>query len=566
MAAAIEASSLGRRFGRTVALDAISLTVEDRELVGVLGADGAGKTTLMQTLAAILDPSKGSCRVLGFDTVKQSREIVSRIGYMPQGFSLYDRLSVSENLDFSASIRNVERETWKARRDRLLAMTGLAPFSGRRAGQLSGGMRKKLALCANLVHEPPLLLLDEPSLGVDPLSRRELWKLLEEFRAHGVTIVVATSYMDEAERCDRILFLENGRALALGTPAELRDRARNSVYELRAPNLDNTEAALAASSHLRSFKRLPDRFRIVADDQAQPADLRALGDLKAVEPDLEDVFALLENAHTEAEAPTATERRAASLSELIGTHDIVCRFGAFTALDRVSLSVGAGEVFGFLGPNGAGKTTFIKVLCGLLKPDEGAAEVAGVDVVRRPKSVRRHIGYMSQRFSLYPDMTIAENLSFFAGAYGLTGPSRDSQIAWAKTRTGLRGLEDRFLDEVSGAVRQRVALAASLMHRPQVLFLDEPTSGIDPISRHRFWRLIRTLARSGMTIFVTTHYLEEAVFCDRLGLMFEGRLIAEGRLDQLSSNLPADLPRETVEDVFLGYIAQEQRDRPRRAA
>ena len=553
VASVIEAHDLGRRFGRTIALEHIDLQVKEGELFGLLGADGAGKTTLMQMLTAILDPTEGSCQVLGFDTVKQAKDVVSRIGYMPQGFSLYDRLTISENLDFSASIRNVPPKIWTTRRDRLLAMTGLAPFRDRKAGQLSGGMRKKLALCANLVHEPPLLLLDEPSLGVDPLSRRELWKLLADFRQSGMTIMVATSYMDEAERCDRLLFLEQGHVLAVGTPAELRARAKDSVFEIRARDLDAAEAQLLAATGVRSVKRLPDRLRFISNPAGGAM---APETATPVEPDLEDVFALLEEVHdAQPQAVIATAQAARSQTAIV-TKEIVCRFGSFVALDHVSLKVEAGEVFGFLGPNGAGKTTFIKILCGLLRPASGSATVANVDVVHRPHDVRPAIGYMSQRFSLYPDLTIAENLSFFSGAYGLSGENQQSAIAWAKGMTGLSGLEGRFVDAVSGAVRQRVALAASLMHRPQVLFLDEPTSGVDPVSRHRFWRLIRSLARGGMTIFVTTHYLEEAAFCDRLGLMLEGRLIAEGSLTQLRDALPAGMPRDTVENVFLGHIAR----------
>lgn len=555
MAAMIEARSLGRRYGRTPALEGIDLRVEEGELFGLLGADGSGKTTLMQMLAAILDPTRGSCEVLGFNTVKQSKEVVSRIGYMPQGFSLYDRLSISENLDFSASIRNVSSEVWRSRRDRLLGITGLAPFADRGAGQLSGGMRKKLALCANLVHEPPLLLLDEPSLGVDPLSRRELWKLLEEFRRGGMTIVVATSYMDEAERCDRLLFLEHGRALAVGTPAELRAHARDSVFEIIAPDLDQAESALRAAASVQSIKRLPDRLRFITKAAGQSL---AIEGATAVDPDLEDVFALMEAPGEVPFVEVHAEPIASPSDMAIKAENIVCRFGSFLALDRVSLDVRSGEVFGFLGPNGAGKTTFIKILCGLLRATSGKATVAGVDLSRHPRAVRPLIGYMSQRFSLYPDLTVAENLSFFAGAYGLGGEKRRTAVAWAKAMTGLAGIEDRSLDSISGAVRQRVALAACLMHRPTVLFLDEPTSGVDPVSRHRFWRLIRALARSGMTIFVTTHYLEEAAYCDRLGLMFEGRLIATGNLAELRAQLAGSISGRTVEDIFLGHIAREQ--------
>lgn len=468
----IETSGVGRAFGSTVALHEINLNVRTGELFGLLGADGAGKTTFIQMLSAILDPSEGHCRVLGFDSVKQSYEITSRVGYMPQGFLLYDRLTVVENLDFSASIHGVPAKVWKQRRDRLLLMTGLEGFHDRRAETLSGGMRKKLALGANLVHEPPLLLLDEPSLGVDPLSRRELWKLLQEYRSRGMTVVVATSYMDEAERCDRVLFLERGRSLAIGTPMELRALAEGAVYEIAGADLDAAESELSNASGLRSVKRLPDRLRVVTASKDAPPVAGRTAEAKAVVPELEDVFAYLEEGEFLRESLPAPLQPVKSHGAAIDTKDITCRFGAFVAVDRVSLSVRGGEVFGFLGPNGAGKTTFIKILCGLLRPSAGAATVASIDVVRHPRAVRPRIGYMSQRFSLYSDMTVAENLAFFSGAYGLGGAPREAAIAWAKSATGLGGLEHRFLDEISGAMRQRVALAASLMHGPEVLFLE----------------------------------------------------------------------------------------------
>ncbi len=566
MGFAVETTRLGRRYGRIKALEHVDLQVNTGELFGVLGADGAGKSTLLRMLAAILDPTEGTCRIFSLDTVTRSNEVVSRIGYMPQGFSLYDRLSVLENLEFSASIRGVPSEVWAERRDRLLALTGLKSFAERRAAQLSGGMRKKLALCANLVHEPPLLLLDEPSLGVDPLSRRDFWKLLEEYRRRGTTIVMTTSYMDEADRCDRLLFLERGHPLATGTPTELRGRTKGAVYEIAATDLDHIEKTLLAAPHVRSVKRLPDRVRFVSDGKVASPLLDADVSAERVTADLEDVFALLEEPQAVTSDLFIAAESRTNPGTTIAAANVVRRFGTFTALDRVSFSVAAGEVFGFLGPNGAGKTTLIRILCGLLKPDSGTAKVAGIDVARNPREVRPYIGYMSQRFSLYRDMTIAENLAFFSGAYGLTGNEQRQAVAWAKSITGLTGLEDRFVDEISAAVRQRVALAASLMHGPQVLFLDEPTSGVDPISRHRFWRLIRSLARGGITVFVTTHYLEEAVYCDRLGLMFEGRLVAEGDLARLRQALPPSMPRETVEDIFLAHIELERRRLERSAA
>ena len=560
----VEARELGRRYGRRQVLSGIDLQICQGEIFGILGPDGAGKTTLLQLFAAILDPTSGSCRTLGFDTVLDASRVVSRIGYMSQGFTLYDRLSVDENLRFAAQIRGVTGEVWATRRRRLLAMAGLLSFGSRRADQLSGGMRKKLALCANLIHEPPLLLLDEPSLGVDPLSRRELWEILREFRRGGATIVIATSYMDEAASCDRLVFLDRGHPLARGTPAEIEAQSGNLVYEIATKSPARSEEMLGRRPDVLAIQRLPDRLRIQIDraalqDPSSICSLSEFGSVRAVAPSLEDAFVALspspERAFDHPSAPLRVEiENRGPAIEAIG---VTCRLGRFVALDRVSLTVARGEVFGFLGPNGAGKTTFIRALCGLLRPQEGTINVAGIDVLRHQRRLRQRIGYMSQRFSLYRDLTVGENLTFFAGAYGLAGADKSNAIAWASATVGLAGLDDRMVSEVSGAVRQRLALACSIMHHPSVLFLDEPTSGVDPISRHRFWRLIHTLASSGIAVFVTTHHLDEASYCHRLGLMFEGRLIAVGTLDTLRAALSGQR-LETVEDVFMGYMARER--------
>jgi ABC-2 type transport system ATP-binding protein len=508
-------------------------------------------------LAAILDPSDGHCRVLGFDSVRQAANITARVGYMSQGFSLYDRLSVDENLAFAAGLRGIQAADYRPRRERLLQMAGLMAFGTRRADQLSGGMRKKLALCCTLVHEPPLLLLDEPSLGVDPVSRRELWQILWEFRSHGTAIVVATSYMDEAARCDRTIFLDRGRILAQGTPAELRARAKGSVYRVQTAVPDQVEPILAATDEVRAFARLPGGFRFQSKpDQSFSgllAQLAVHGSVQAAEPEIEDLFALL--------APADRAQRAvvpvmATLKN-IAMDNVTCKFGQFVAVNAVSLHVARGEVVGFLGPNGAGKTTLIRILCGLQQADSGTATVAGIDVLRNPRYVRPRIGYMSQRFSLYPDLTVRENLEFFSGVYGLHGVPRKSAIDWAAEMAGLADVGVRKVAEISAAVRQRLALACSAMHAPAVLFLDEPTSGVDPLSRQRFWRLVHGLATQGATIFVTTHYLEEAAYCHRLGLMYQGRLIAVGTADQLRQSLSVpDL--QSVEALFMAYMERER--------
>jgi ABC-2 type transport system ATP-binding protein len=561
--AVVEAHNLGRRYGRHEALSGVELQIRKGEIFGILGPDGAGKTTLLQLFAAILDPTSGNCRTLGFDTVKEASRVVSRIGYMSQGFTLYDRLSVDENLSFAAQIRGVIGKVQETRRRRLLTMAGLTSFGSRRADQLSGGMRKKLALCANLIHEPPLLLLDEPSLGVDPLSRRELWEILRDFRRGGASIVVATSYMDEAAFCDRLAFLDRGRVLAWGTPGELAVRSGNLVYEVIAKSPARSEEVLGQRPDILAIQRLPGRLRVQLDRSASQglgpiSGLSEFGEVRAVAPSLEDAFVALSPAAERApDRPLTLRVEIEDRGSAIETIGVTCRFGRFVALDGVSLTVARGEIFGFLGPNGAGKTTFIRALCGLLRPQEGTIKVAGIDVLRHQRRLRHRIGYMSQRFSLYRDLTVGENLAFFAGAYGLAGADKWNAIAWASATVGLAGLDDHMVSEVSGAVHQRLALACSIMHRPSVLFLDEPTSGVDPVSRHRFWRLIHTLASAGIAVFVTTHYLDEAVYTHRLGLMFEGRLIAVGTFDALRAALRGQ-QLETVEDVFMEYMVRER--------
>lgn len=562
----IGARSLGRRFRSVVALDGVSLDVLSGEVFGIVGADGSGKTTLLQMLAAILDPTSGSCEVLGFDTVERSDAVTARIGYMSQGFTLYERLTVGENLEFAAAVRSVEPRLLDERRGRLLRMAGLEPFTGRRADRLSGGMKKKLALCTNLVHEPRVLLLDEPSLGVDPLSRRELWALLEDYRRRGAAIVLATSYMDEAERCDRLAFLHEGRVLASGSPRDLKALADGTVFEATVTDPARVERELAADPRVRAFARLPSklRFQLARESSAGAGTEPAIAGARAVPARLEDMFAVLAPAgrRREAAAPIAALTAAPDPGGPTGTSSsaisvqargVTCRFGDFTAVEDISLDLRAGEVFGFLGPNGAGKTTLIRIFCGLQPFHAGEVTVAGLSVPRETKRLRWRIGYMSQRFSLYPDLTVGENLEFFAGVYGIRGVARAAAIDWAVETAGLHDIGDRRVGEISGAVRQRLALACSVMHRPRILFLDEPTSGVDPLSRHRFWRLVHELAAQGITALVTTHYLEEASYCHRLGLMFRGRFVGIGTLAELRDR--SGLPESSgVEDVFLRYI------------
>lgn len=565
----IETSGLGRRFRGRLVISGIDLLAHRGEIVGVVGPDGAGKTTLLQLLAAILDPSEGRSSVLGYDSVRQADEITSRIGYMAQGFTLYERLTVAENIRFAARVRDVPHASFSQRRARLLEMAGLAPFMDRREGQLSGGMRKKLALCTNLIHEPPVLLLDEPGLGVDPISRRELWHILQSSRDGGTTIIVTTSYMDEAERCDRVVFLDDGRVIAVGTPQELLDRCAGFVFRVASGDFDAIEGLLRNQEIVLGLERRPSDIRFVVDpSQGMSAELRAVvesrGKLDGDEPTFGDVFIVLSSVNRKRSAAASTPvvrpsggRWSSSDGPMIITDQLTRRFGRFTAVDGVSVEVQSGEILGLLGANGAGKTTLIRMLCGLLPPTEGAAHVAGIDVGREPRRLRQHIGYMSQRFSLYPDLTVRENLEFFGRAYGLSRRTAVEAIGWAMTIVGLAEAESHLVSDLSGAVRQRLALSCSILHRPSVLFLDEPSSGVDPQSRMRFWRLIHTLAEVGCTIVVSTHYMDEASYCRRLALMHQGHLIALGELSALRAAITEDTSA-SMEDVFAAYIERER--------
>lgn len=566
MAAAkvIEAVGLGRRFGKRTVLQDVEFDLAAGEVFGVVGPDGAGKSTLLQILAAILRPSFGACRVLGADVRRSPNLVQAQVGYMSQGFSLYDRLTVAENIAFAAAIRDVPRNAYAERKGSLLAMAGLERFEARREGALSGGMRKKLALCVNLIHEPPLLILDEPSLGVDPLSRRELWKMLDAAKSAGRSIVFATSYMDEADASDRVLFLRGGRPLALGSPADLRETARRRVYRVTSTNPQLLERQLTGAPQVVTFqKRTGDEFRIQVAGDAPPL-LPSASAIEPAEPTMEDAFTVVSAAA--GQLPTAPEeappQRARSQDVLISADHMTRRFDGFVAVDDVSLEVTAGEVLGLLGPNGAGKTTLIRMLCGLLPPSQGQGRVAGYDVARQSEQVRASIGYVSQRFSLFTDLTAQENLNFFASSYGTPRDERAARIAWACERAGYEEARDGLVRSLSSALRQRLALACAIIHRPKVLFLDEPTSGVDPLARFRFWRLIDSLAAEGVAVIVSTHYLEEATYCDRLGLMMDGRMIALGPLSALQAEL--GLSDARVEDVFLGFIARE-RERARAA-
>jgi len=557
MAPAIEAEGLVRRFGTLAALDGVELTVAPGTMFGLVGPNGAGKTTLLQILAGVLDPTAGRARVLGHDVVEDASRLHLRIGYVAQEFTLYGALSVDENLDFFADLYGVPARVREARKEELLRWSRLAPFRDRRAGRLSGGMQKKLHLCSTLIHAPELLLLDEPTNGVDPVSRRELWEILHDVTGRGLTIVVATPYMDEAEQCDRVALIHRGRIRAADAPERLRRAVPGAVWELRAPALAAARDLLGATGLPLRSHLMGDRLHIVAAPGVDVAGelgghlAAALGDgleLRRVEPTMEDLFIAVsgeaERAAREAAGARVVPARRAGDGPAVRLDALTRRFGDFVAVDGLTLDVGRGEVFGFLGPNGSGKTTTIRMLCGLLRPSAGRGEVLGQDVRRQARRIRSRIGYMSQRFSLYDDLTVAENLAFFGRGYGLGARPLAERTAAVMDMAGLAGQERRLARELSGGVKQRLALGCAILHEPEIVFLDEPTAGVDPIARREFWDLIGALAAAGTTVFVTTHYLDEAEYCQRVGLIYQGRLVAEGSPRALKEGMRAGVMLE----------------------
>jgi ABC-2 type transport system ATP-binding protein len=545
----IEVEGLCKRYGKQMALEGLSLAIRRGEVFGLLGSDGAGKTTTLQMLSAILDPTEGWAKVMGYDTVREASEVTSRIGYMSQTFSLYGRLSVEENLEFFADLHRVPEAERQARKEQLLGFARLQTYRTRQARHLSGGMQKKLALCCALIHQPELLILDEPTTGVDPVSRRELWNILYQSLIAGTTIVVSTPYLDEAERCTRVALLHQGQMIACDVPRRLRTEMPGVMLELAARPQRKAFSVLKEALpqgrpylfgeriHLHLKEKVMETAPFENLLQQRGVDVEQI---RRVEPSLEDV--LITRLTQTAEIPSEPPVTAAvwDRTEIaVEATDLTMRFDSFTAVDQVSFSVRRGEIFGLLGPNGSGKTTTIRILCGLLAPTDGRAQVAGYPVGQDPLSVKQHIGYMSQRFSLYDDMTVGENIEFFAGAYGVSGSELPARRDRALALAGLQGQEGRMTRSLSGGMKQRLALACAILHEPEVLFLDEPTSGVDPLSRRRFWDLIYRLSDQGVTVLVTTHYMDEAEHCHTLGFLYSGRLIALGSPEELRIGMHA---------------------------
>ncbi|HSE86143.1 MAG TPA: ATP-binding cassette domain-containing protein [Candidatus Binatia bacterium] len=583
------------------ALDGVSLEVEHGTLTALVGPDGAGKTTLIRLAAGLMTADSGELKILGIDVAADPQQVQDRIGYMPQRFGLYEDLSVQENLDLYSDLHGVTPHERRERYPRLMEMTALGPFTQRLAGRLSGGMKQKLGLACTLVRAPELLLLDEPTVGVDPLSRRELWDIIRQLvNDQRLTVLLSTSYLDEAERCGHVIVMHQGKVLAQGRPSDVSGLAAGRVFLAEPPaGRKAREFQAQLLDHPGVVDAVPEggRVRFVRAADTDPSARREISfdDVVAtlVPPRFEDGFMVLlqqtrskkadgETGKTDGEIRTQGHKEieegvslspslpvsqsvswspglhvSLSFDAVVQVRDLVRQFGRFIAVNHISFAVQRGEIFGLLGPNGAGKTTTFRMLCGLLPATSGTLRVAGVDLRRARASARQKIGYVAQKFSLYGQLSVNENLEFFASAYNLRGERKRDRIDWALQQFDLAPLAGLPSGNLPGGFKQRLAMAAALLHGPDILFLDEPTSGADPLARREFWRRITALSEQGVTAVVTTHFMEEAEYCDRVAIMDAGRMLAQGTPAEIRSRAPAEPGREpAMEDAFIAVVEQ----------
>jgi len=544
------------------AIDCISASVLTGEITGLVGPDGAGKTTLIRSIAGLLKPNSGQISVDDFDTVKNANKVQQIISYMPQKFGLYEDLTVIENLNLYADLRNVAGEEKQIAFEKLLQFTDLKRFKTRLAGNLSGGMKQKLGLACSLIKKPSLLLLDEPSVGVDPVSRRELWLMVKELVDDSMAVIWSTAYLDEAEKSDSVILINEGKILFNGSPEDLNSRVKGRVFQIQ--NIETSPRNILSKilkdedvidgiiqgSNVRIVTAKPDKIPKIKDISPNLI-------LTAVQPRFEDGFIDILGG-----GPGGTSELAEIIStvesnekEVVKAINLTKKFGDFTAANNINFSINKGEIFGLLGPNGAGKSTTFKMMCGLLKPTLGTASVAGYDLRTAPSIARSKLGYMAQKFSLYNNLSVKQNLDFFAGVYGLSGSKKKDRIGKMTEIFGLKPYLNSSAEELPLGFKQRLALSCSVMHNPPVLFLDEPTSGVDPFTRREFWTHINGMVEKGVTVVITTHFMDEAEYCDRIALVYRSNIIASGSPDSLKESVKSKiLPTPTLEDTFIELI------------
>lgn len=554
---------------RVPALHHINIEIKPNIVTGVIGPDGAGKTTLMRLCAGLLGADSGTVNVLGMDVRRFTMEVQASIGYMPQHFGMYEDLTVQENMDLYADLQGVPMTHRKAKFRELLDMADMTPFTGRLAGRLSGGMKQKLGLICTLVRSPELLLLDEPTVGVDPVSRRELWTIVYRLvEKEGMSVLLSTAYLDEAERCTEVILMHRGEVLGQAPPGLFSrevDGRTWTVTGFEPEKRRELQSALSEHPQIMDAIIMGERIRLIsAGKTSLPTPLLPQWPdivVRPAQPRFEDCF--ISRLKKKADISIREIRlnhtiQVAEDSDIIVIRNLKRRFGSFYAVGGINFSVKQGEVFGLLGANGAGKTTTFRMLCGLLPISDGECLVAGKDLRVASPAARARIGYMAQKFSLYGEISVRQNLNFFSMVYGLRGRHRKRQIEWAMDTFELNAYADISSRMLPQGFKQRLALAAALMHEPEILFLDEPTSGVDPLARREFWHHINNLVRQGVTVLVTTHFMEEAEYCDRLVIMAGGLILAKGTPEELKNACPAG-PGETItmENAFISLLEQQ---------
>ncbi len=589
----LDAATKTFRGSKRPALDSISATIRPGRITGLVGPDGAGKTTLLRLIAGLLAPTSGRVEAFGLDATRETGAVRRFLGYMPQKFGLYEDLTALENLELYAKLREVPKKERKERFAQLLELTGLEKFGDRLTRRFSGGMKQKLGLACALITTPKLLVLDEPGVGVDPLSRRELWKLVRERLTPEAVVLWSTAYLDEAEICDETILLNEGKLIFAGPPRDLSREVAGRV--VRVVGIDSTRRRDALTEFLKkqdvvdgtiqgkSIRLTLSRpFRGGAEEGAsetfaglnefceRDASGRVRIEIVETAPRFEDGFIerlggvskeqprLIEPSATRSKSTGKSERN--SEAPVVLARGLTKRFGSFVAAQNIDFAIRRGEIFGLLGPNGAGKSTTFKMLCGLLRPTSGEGFVAGTSLTRSPGEARRRLGYMAQKFSLYGDLTVLQNLNFFAGVYGLSTAERKRAVAETLSSFDLEEFAKTTAGMLPLGFKQRLALATATIHSPEVLFLDEPTSGVDPLARREFWTRVDALARRGVATLVTTHFMDEAEYCDRAALILNGRKIAEGTPDDLKRAAATDAtPEPTLEDAFVRLVEEERR-------
>ena len=555
----LKVKNLTKSFLKQKALDNLSFEIKPNKITGIVGPDGAGKTTLLRILSGLLSFEASQMEVLNLNLLSNIQIIQEQIGYMPQKFGLYEDLTVEENLKLFANLQSIPQDIYQNRIDELLHFTSLYDFKDFLAKNLSGGMKQKLGLASALIKKPKLLLLDEPGVGVDPISRKELWSMVENLTKENITVLWSTAYLDEAELCDEVILLNEGKILFFGKPDILKNSMKNRVFSIVGDIEDKRETLRLALGYefINDALILGNSVKLITDETKQ---LPILADIKAKNclyketiPTFEDGFMDILKAKFNGVSKLAQQMNFIEDSDenIIEVKNLTKKFDNFIATNNVSFDIKKGQIFGLLGPNGAGKSTTFKMLCGLLKPSSGEAKVLGYNFMNSSIQARWKIGYMSQKFSLYADISVLENLKFYAGIYGLQKDRKKEKIANMLEIFDLGKFKNTQAKDLPLGYKQRLSLACAIMHDPAVLFLDEPTSGVDPITRREFWNHIYAMVQKGMTIMVTTHFMQESEYCDEIALIYKGKAIAMATPHELILKVS---PTATMQEAFIELI------------